>query len=155
MWNYPVKSLSKLPRGKTSNHHEDLCLNCFNSYSTENRLKEHEEICNEYDSCRTRMSKSILENIIICLWRKIIKSSISSLSWFRMFTKKRAILPKQSWKIVHKEKSYAWAFWLGNIYKMLIWCDRKGLHWKIVSKVKRACNENNQLQRKRNDTTNW
>ena len=43
--NSPVKSLSKLLREKSSNHHGDFyCLNCFNSYSTKNRLKEHEEL---------------------------------------------------------------------------------------------------------------
>ena len=56
--NRPVKSLSKLLRGKSSNHHGDFyCLNCFNSYSTKNRLKEHEELCNKHDSCRTEMPK--------------------------------------------------------------------------------------------------
>ena len=35
-----VKSLSALLRGITSNHNGDFyCLNCFHSYSTENRLK--------------------------------------------------------------------------------------------------------------------
>ena len=58
MCNRSVKSLSKLLRGKSSNHHRDFyCLNCFNSYSTENRLKEHEEICNKNDSCRIIMPK--------------------------------------------------------------------------------------------------
>ena len=48
--NRPIKSVSKLLRGKSSNHNGDYCcLNCFNSYSTENRLKEHEEICNKND----------------------------------------------------------------------------------------------------------
>ena len=43
--NLPVKSLSKLLKGKSSNHHGDFYyLNCFNSYSTKNRLKEHEEL---------------------------------------------------------------------------------------------------------------
>ena len=32
-------------------------LNCFNSYSTENVFKEHEEICNELDSCHIEMPK--------------------------------------------------------------------------------------------------
>ena len=50
--NCPVKSLSKLLRGKSSNHHGHFyCLNCFNSYSTENRLKKHEEIRNKTNSC--------------------------------------------------------------------------------------------------------
>ena len=40
--NLPVKSLSRLLRGIPSNHVGDFyCLNCFNSYSTENRLQEH------------------------------------------------------------------------------------------------------------------
>ena len=44
--NQPVKILSRFIRGTSSNHKEDFCcLNCFNSYSAENRLKEH-EICN-------------------------------------------------------------------------------------------------------------
>ena len=33
------------------------CLNCFNSYTAKNKLKEHEEICNNHDSCRMEMSK--------------------------------------------------------------------------------------------------
>ena len=43
-------------RGNSPNHHEDFyCLNCFNSYTTKNKLKEHEEICNNHDSCRIEM----------------------------------------------------------------------------------------------------
>ena len=39
-WHYlAVKSLSRLPRGITSNHDGDFhCLNCFHSYKTENKL---------------------------------------------------------------------------------------------------------------------
>ena len=45
-------------RGKWSNHQRDFyCLSCFNSYSTKNILKEHEELCNKHDSCRIEMSK--------------------------------------------------------------------------------------------------
>ena len=40
LFNHPVKSLSRLLRTMTSNLY---CLSCFNSHSTENRLKEHEE----------------------------------------------------------------------------------------------------------------
>ena len=53
-----VTNLSGLLQGKSSNHHEDFyCLNCFNSYTTKNKLKEHEEICNNHDSCRIEMPK--------------------------------------------------------------------------------------------------
>ena len=51
--NRPVKSLSRLLSGMSSNHEGDFyCLNCLNSYSSENRLKEHEKVCNKYDSYR-------------------------------------------------------------------------------------------------------
>ena len=43
---------------KPSNHKEDFyCLNYFNSYTTKNQLKEHEEICNNHDSCYIEMPK--------------------------------------------------------------------------------------------------
>ena len=58
-WHYlAITNLSALLQGKSSNHHEDFyCLNCFNSYTTKNKLKEHEEICNNHDSCRIEMPK--------------------------------------------------------------------------------------------------
>ena len=38
-----VTSLFALLQVKSSNHKEDFyCLNCFNSYTTKNKLKEHE-----------------------------------------------------------------------------------------------------------------
>ena len=51
-----VTNLSALLKGISSNHKEDFfCLNCFNSYTSKNKLKEHEEICNNNDSCRIDM----------------------------------------------------------------------------------------------------
>ena len=42
-----VTNLSGLLQGNSSNHEGDFyCLNCFNSYASKNKLKEHEEICN-------------------------------------------------------------------------------------------------------------
>ena len=53
-----VTDLSALLQKISSNHKEDFyCLNCFNSYTTKNKLKEHEEICNNHDSCRIEMPK--------------------------------------------------------------------------------------------------
>ena len=58
-WHYlAVTNLPALLERKLSNHHGDFyCLNCFNSYSTKNALKEHEEICNNHDSCHIEMPK--------------------------------------------------------------------------------------------------
>ena len=56
--NCPIKILSRLLRGITSNHHRDFyCLNCYHSRRKENRLKEHEEVCNKHDSCPIEMPK--------------------------------------------------------------------------------------------------
>ena len=56
-WHYlAVKSLSRLLRGMTLNHVEDFyCLNCFHSYSTENKLKKHEKVFNDPDYCYVEM----------------------------------------------------------------------------------------------------
>ena len=43
---------------KLSNHHADFyCLSCFYSYTTKNRLKEHEEIRNKHECCRIEIPK--------------------------------------------------------------------------------------------------
>ena len=42
----------------SSNHEGDFsCLNCFNSYTSKNKLKEHEDRCNNNDGCRIEMPK--------------------------------------------------------------------------------------------------
>ena len=58
-WHYlAVKSLPALFRGITSNHHGDFyCLNCFHSYTTHNKLKKHERVCNNHDYSRVDMPK--------------------------------------------------------------------------------------------------
>ena len=56
-----VTNLSGLLQGNSSNHRRDFyCLNCFNSYTTEDKRKEHEEICNKHDSCRMGMPKQVI-----------------------------------------------------------------------------------------------
>ena len=56
-----VTNLSALLQKISSNHKEDFyCLNCFNSYTTENKLKEHEEICNKHDSCHMEMPEQVI-----------------------------------------------------------------------------------------------
>ena len=56
-----VTDLSALLQGKSSNHYYKhfYCLNCFNSYTTKNKLKEHEEICNNHESYRIEMPKRV------------------------------------------------------------------------------------------------
>ena len=57
-WHLAVTNLSALLASQSSNHDGDFyCLNCFNSYTLKNKLKEHEEICNNHDSCYIEMPK--------------------------------------------------------------------------------------------------
>ena len=81
-WHYlAVKSISELLRGITSNHNGDFyCLNCFHSYTTENKLRKHERICNDHVFCYLEMPNE--DNKIL----KYIKSSIYYLCRLRMFT---------------------------------------------------------------------
>ena len=64
-WHYlAVKNLSGLLRGISSNHNSDYyCLNCFQSYRTENKLNVHKKICENHDYCNIEMPSPI-NNII-------------------------------------------------------------------------------------------
>ena len=55
-----VTNLSALLKRISSNYKEDFyCLNWFNSYTSKNWLKEHEEICNNHDSYWEEMPKQV------------------------------------------------------------------------------------------------
>ena len=48
--------MSTLFRGITSKHDGDFyCLNCFQSYTTENKLKNHKKVCENHDYCYVEM----------------------------------------------------------------------------------------------------
>ena len=54
-FNRPVRSLSRLFKGITSNNVGDFyCLNCLHSFRTDNAL-ENERLCNNYDYCSVEM----------------------------------------------------------------------------------------------------
>ena len=56
-WHYlVVKRFYALFRGITGNNHGDFyCLNCFQSYTTENKLKKHKKVCENHDYCYAEM----------------------------------------------------------------------------------------------------
>ena len=48
--------MSALFRGITSKHDGDFyCLNCFQSYTTKNKLKKHKKVCENHDYCYVEM----------------------------------------------------------------------------------------------------
>ena len=51
-----VKSLSALFRGITGNNNGYFyCLNCFQSYTTENKFKKHKKVCENHHYCYVEM----------------------------------------------------------------------------------------------------
>ena len=51
-----VKSLSALFKGIISKHKSNFyCLNCFHSYTTENKLKKHKKVCENHEYCHVEM----------------------------------------------------------------------------------------------------
>ena len=51
-----MESLSALLKEISSNNVVDFYyLNCFHSYRTKNKLKEHERVCNDHDYCYVEM----------------------------------------------------------------------------------------------------
>ena len=56
-WHYlALKKLSRLLKGIASKHKGDFCcLNCFNSYSTKDKIKKHRHVCENHDYCYVEM----------------------------------------------------------------------------------------------------
>ena len=56
-WHYlAVKILSAFFRRIKSNHYGDFyCLSCLHSYRTKDKLKEHENVCENHDYCYKEM----------------------------------------------------------------------------------------------------
>ena len=48
--------MSALLRGITGNNNGNFyCLNCFRSHTTENKLKNHKNVCEDHDYCYVEM----------------------------------------------------------------------------------------------------
>ena len=99
--NFAVTNSSRLLQGNSSNHKGDsYCLNCFNSYTTKNKLKEHEEICNNHDSCNIEMAELV---------NKIIKHNPGEKSLkapFAIYLDLECLLKKVQSSQNNPEKSY-------------------------------------------------
>ena len=100
-----VSNLSALLAKKPSNHNRDrYCLGCFNSYTTENRLKEHEEICNKHDRCRIEMPKFNERIIKYAHGEKSLTAPFAIYLYLECLLKKNNLI-KTIPKIIHREKS--------------------------------------------------
>ena len=102
-----VTNLSALLQGKSSNHYGDFyCLNCFNSYTSKNKLKEHEEICNNHDSYRIEMPK-LVEKILKCNpGEKSLKAPFAIYLDFECLLKKNNLVKIILKNLTHRKRLY-------------------------------------------------
>ena len=92
----PVNNLSALLQGNSSNHRGDFyCLNCFNSYASKNKLKEHEEICNNHNSCCIEMPKWVEKILKYNPGKKSLKAP------FAIYLDLECLLKKELFWVIH------------------------------------------------------
>ena len=116
-----VTNISGLLQGNSSNDRGDFhCLNCFNSYTTKNKLKEHEEICNNLNSCNIEMPNWVNKTIKYNAGEKSLKAPHVFFLDLECFFKKVQSSQNNPEKSYTEKKSYTRAFWLGIVYKMFI-----------------------------------
>ena len=134
-----VTNLSGLLQGNSSNQEgEFYCLNCFNSCTTKNKLKEHEEICNNHDSCHIEMPDWVNEIIKHNLGEKsLTKPFAIYLDLERILEKLQSIQnnPEKSYtekKARHDKKENKLNYYRG-----------KDCIEKLCKKLNRKYNENN------------
>ena len=61
-------------RGITGNDHGDFyCLNCLHSYTTKNKLKKHQRICENYEYCKLETpKKGVLKYIPVKVYKSVM-----------------------------------------------------------------------------------
>ena len=146
-----VKSFSALFRGITSKHDgEFYCLNCFQSYTTENKLKRDKQVCENHDYCYEEMPKE--DN-------KILKYNIGEKSMkvpFIIYADLESLLEKMNIYHNNAEKSSVTKInkHTPSGYSLFTHCSfdttKNKLDYyrgkncmKNLSKLKRTCNKNN------------
>ena len=71
------KKLSALIRGITPKHEGGFsCLNCFYSYSTENKFKKHFDVCKNHHYCYVEIPEEDKKNIKMQPWGKVNETMI-------------------------------------------------------------------------------
>ena len=94
-FNRPIRSLSRLFRGVTSNNHGDsYCLGCSHSFRTDNALKKHERLCDNNDYCHVEMPTEDNSKLKYNHGQKSLKVSFCNLCRLRMFINKTTITSK-------------------------------------------------------------
>ena len=107
------------------------CFNCFHWYRTENKLKNHEKVCNDHDYCCIEMydefSKTLKHNY----------GEMLLMAPFILYADVECLLEKihscqNNFKKFYTEKrtNHSPSFWLFNIYKLFV-CPCKKQTWLL------------------------
>ena len=107
-WHYlAVTNLSALLQGMSSNHKGDFyCLNCFNSYTTKNKLKEHEEICNNCNSYHVEMPKQAEQILKYIHGEESLKASFAIYLDLECLLKKNNLVKIIMKNLIQRKKLY-------------------------------------------------
>ena len=158
-WHYlAVTNLSVSLAKKLSNHDGDFyCLNCFNSYTTENKLKKHEEVCNNHDSCHIEIPKWVEKLLKYNPGEKSVKAPFAIYLDLKCLLKKEQSRENNNNNNNNLEKSYTvkkarhehsgWAMFTKCSFdkkeNKFDYCRRKYYIEKLCKKLKKTYNENN------------
>ena len=100
-YNRPIRSLSRLLSGITSNHNGDFyCLGYFNSCSIDNELKKHERSCDNHDYFYVKMLTEYNKTLKYSYGEKSIKAP------FIIYLDLECLLKKEQSCQSNPEKSY-------------------------------------------------
>ena len=152
-FNRPIRSLSRLFRGVTSNNHGDFYyLNYLHSFRTDNALKRHERLCENNDYCHVEMPTKIDKTLWYNHGEKSLKVPFviyADLEWLLIKEESCQNNPNESYterKATHEPCGYALSllcsfhskenkhnFYRGRDCIKRFSSDLKGLGTKIVN----------------------
>ena len=158
-----VTNLSGLLQGNSSNHRGDFyCLNCFNSYTTKNKLKEREEICNNHGSCRIEMPDWVNKTIKYNPGEKPLKAPFSFFLDLECILKNYNLVKTTQKNLMQKKKldmSLLVGHYIQDVHLIktkisLITIEEKDCIEELCKKLKENAMEIINHEKKRNNTIN-
>ena len=153
-------------QGNSLNHRGYFySLNCFSSYTKKfkEKIKEHEETCNNHDSCHIEMPKWV-EKILKCNpGEKSLKAPFAIYLDLECLLKKEQFHQNNNVEEPYTEKNAkyepsGWALFKKCSFdekeNKLDYCTRNNCIKKLCKKLKRHAMKINNHEKKRNDATN-
>ena len=152
-WHYlAAKSLFALFREITSNNHGDFyCFNCFQSYTTENKLKKHKKVCENHDYCYVEMPEEYNEILKYNAGEKSMKVPFIIYADLECLLEKMNTChnnpKKSSTTKINKHTPSCYSLFTHCSFdttknKLDYYCMKK-LYEKLSFRLKRTCNKNN------------